>query len=107
MCPHSQPGAPMRNLLLLSPLRGAEDVALLALRLATGAFLVYGVWDNIVSPARMQEFVGFLAQQGFFAPALMAPLSVWIQFFVGVAFVLGVLVRWAGVLCAVNFVVAL
>lgn len=37
----------------------------------------------------------------------MAPLSVWAQFLVGVGFVLGLLTRWAGLLCAVNFTVAL
>lgn len=97
----------MRNWLLLHPLRSGEDLALLALRLATGAFLVYGVWDNITSSARMQEFVGFLTQNGFAAPAFMARLSVWAQFLVGVAFLLGALVRWAGVICTINFIVAL
>lgn len=39
------------------PFLGAgEDVAFLLLRLLTGAFLVHGVWDNIDSTARMQEF---------------------------------------------------
>ena len=96
----------MRHWLLLPRLRAGEDWTLLALRLATGAFLLYGVWDNITSQARMDEFVGFLHQHGFAAPAVMARLSVWAQFFIGVSFVFGVLVRWAGVLCTINFIVA-
>src|SRR5687768_1587819 len=72
-------GERMRHWLLLPRLRAGEDWTLLALRLATGAFLLYGVWDNITSQARMDEFVGFLHQHGFAAPAVMARLSVWAQ----------------------------
>ena len=39
-------------------------------------------------------------------PDLMAPLSVWAQFFCGLAFLFGALTRWAGLICAFNFVVA-
>ena len=97
----------MRRLLFLPDLTRFGDGALLALRLMVGAFLIYGVWDNIVSAERMAEFVGFLAKFGFPAPELMAPLSVWAQFLCGVAFILGLLTRWAGLICAFNFVVAI
>ena len=97
----------MRRLLFLPDLTRFSDAALLALRLMVGAFLIYGVWDNIVSAERMAEFVGFLAKFGFPAPELMAPLSVWAQFLCGVAFILGLLTRWAGLICAFNFVVAI
>ena len=92
--------------LQLSFLRAGDDLAFLLLRLLTGAFLVHGVWDNITSPDRMQEFVGFLRAHQFAYPELMAPLSVWAQFFCGLAFVFGALTRWAGVICAVNFSIA-
>jgi len=82
------------------------DVALLVARAAIGAFLIWGVWDNIVSPARMGEFRAFLASHGIPLPAIAAPLSVWAQFGCGLAFVLGLGTRWAGLLCAVNFAVA-
>jgi putative oxidoreductase len=82
------------------------DAALLAARLVVGAFLVWGVWDNIASGERMREFAGFLAANGFPQPALMAPLSVWAQYLCGIAFLLGLGTRWAGLLCAVNFAVA-
>lgn len=90
----------------LSFLRVGEDVAFLALRLLTGAFLVHGVWDNIESATRMEEFVGFLRANKFAYPELMAPLSVWAQFFCGLAFIFGALTRWAGLVCTFNFVVA-
>ena len=88
----------------LSPLR---DHALLLLRLVVGSFLIWGVLDNILSAERMAEFEAFLGHHGFLMPALMAQLSVWAQFLVGCGFVLGLLSRWAGLLCAANFLVAI
>ena len=93
--------------LLLGALGRFEDGALLLMRLVTGAFLVWGVQDNLVSAERMHEFEQFLAKFGFAAPAFMARLSVWAQFLVGVAFITGFLVRWAGLVCAINFIVAI
>ena len=97
---------PTPRWLHLEPLSRGADAANLLLRLVTGAFLIHGVWDNITETARMQEFVAFLTQHGFWRPQLMAPLSVWLQFAVGVAFCLGLLARWAGLLCSANFLVA-
>lgn len=92
--------------LLLTRLEGLRDAALLALRLVTGAFLVHGVWDNIASGERMHEFAQFLAANGFAWPELMAPLSVHAQFAIGIALIAGLATRWAGLLLAFNFVVA-
>ncbi len=39
-------------------------------------------------------------------PELMAPLSVYAQFLAGIAFILGLLTRWFGLITAFNFVVA-
>ncbi|MCJ8157444.1 DoxX family protein [Sphingomonas sp. LaA6.9] len=94
-----------RDLLLLEPLARFTDIALLALRLLTGAFLVHGVWDNIISAERMAEFTGFLTASGFVAPHFMAPLSVYAQFLIGIALILGLTTRWAGLLLAFNFIV--
>lgn len=94
-------------LLTLQPLSRGADAALLLVRVTLGAFLIYGVWDNIVSAERMAEFAGFLAKFGFPAPQFMAPLSVCAQFLCGVAFILGVATRWAGLVCAFNFSVAI
>ncbi len=82
------------------------DLSLLSLRILTGAFLIYGTQDNILSDARMQEFVRFLGKHGFVWPELMAPLSVYAQFICGVLLVIGLLTRWAGLLMTFNFIVA-
>lgn len=96
----------MRELLTLEGLRRFDDLSLLSFRLLVGAFLVYGVADNVLSAERMTEFAAFLGRFGFPAPDLMAPLSAYAQLFCGVAFVLGLCTRWAGLVCAINFVVA-
>ena len=67
---------------------------------------MHETWDNITSAARMKEFAGFLGQFGFPLPHLMAPLSVAVQFGGGALLVLGLATRAAGLLIAVNFVVA-
>jgi len=97
----------MRELILLPALARYSDVAFLLLRLLIGSFLIWGVWDNIASADRMREFAGFLAKFDFPLPELMAPLSVCVQFMIGVAFIFGVATRWAGLLCAINFIIAI
>ena len=82
------------------------DLGLLALRCATGAFLVYQSHDNVLSAERMQEFVKFLTQFGFAYPQLLAPLSVYAQFAAGIAFILGLFTRWFGLITCLNFIVA-
>ena len=91
---------------MLRQLKDYGDFTLLALRLLVGAFLIHEVWDNIVSTKRMEEFATFLDQFGFVYPQVMAPLSVAVQFACGVALVLGLLTRWAGLLLVANFTVA-
>ena len=95
-----------RDILLLTPLARLSDLSLLLLRWVTGAFLIYQSHDNVLSAARMDEFVKFLAQFGFPAPEVMAPLCVWAQFLCGFAFIVGALTRWAGLITAFVFVVA-
>lgn len=97
----------MNDILQLGFLRRFSDLALLAARIAVGAFLVWGVWDNIVSAERMAEFAAFLQHFGFPWPSVLAPVSVWVQFACGIAFMLGLLTRWAGLLCAATFIIAL
>lgn len=94
-------------LVRLDPLAHGADAALFATRAAVGGFLVWGVWDNITSAEHMQKFVAFLKQFGFPYPELLAPFDVYLQFAIGVLFVLGLLTRWAGLLCALNFIVAI
>ena len=96
----------IRELLFLEGLDRFADTGILLLRVLTGAFLVYGVVDNVVSPERMQEFSDFLSLNGFPAPYLMALVSVYTQLLCGVALILGILTRWAGVVIAAHFAVA-
>jgi putative oxidoreductase len=96
----------MRDLLFLRRLQRHEDLGLLLLRAVTGAFLVYQSHDNVFSAARMVEFEKFLAHFHFVYPELMAPLSVYAQFAAGIAFILGLFTRWAGLIMAFNFIVA-
>ena len=96
----------MRDWILLSPLARLGDLGLLLLRLVTGAFLIWQSHDNILSAERMDEFERFLTQFHFWTPELMAPLCVWAQFLCGIALVLGLLTRWAGVITTFVFIVA-
>ena len=97
----------MNRLITLPQLSAGTDLAFLALRVSVGAFLVWGVWDNITSDEHMAKFVAFLRQFGFPYPEFLAPFDVWVQFAIGAAFILGLATRWAGLLCAVNFVIAI
>lgn len=97
----------MRKFLFLSFAQHFGDFALLLLRIFVGFFLVWGVWDNVTEPARMSEFAAFLAKHGFGQPKLLAHVSVYAQLAIGIGFVLGLFTRWAGILCVVNFVVAI
>ncbi|MGX7951600.1 DoxX family protein [Tsuneonella sp. HG249] len=92
--------------LMLNHLSRWSDLTLFALRALTGVFLVHETWDNVSSAARMAEFVKFLDQFGFPAPAVMAPLSVAVQFGCGVLLILGLFTRLSGLVIAANFVVA-
>ena len=89
-----------------SRLTTLQPAAMLAMRLYVGGFLIVGVWDNITSTARMAEFEAFLAGLNCPLPAVAAPVSVWVQFAIGLALIPGVLTRWAGLLLGLNFIVA-
>ena len=97
----------MRKLVFLGSAQKFSDFTLLLMRLFVGLFLVWGVWDNVTSREQMQEFAQFLAKHGFAAPRLLAPVSVYLQLAIGIAFVLGLFTRWAGLLCAIHFGVAI
>lgn len=96
-----------RKWLFLPHLKQQEEVAYAALRILTGGFLVYGVWDNMTSIARMQEFVGFMRATGFALPEILAPFSVYTQFLAGLGLILGLLTRWSGLIITVTFIVGI
>jgi len=97
----------MRKLVSLAPAQRFADLALLLQRVFVGLFLVWGVWDSVTSAEEMGKFVQFLHTHGFAAPKLMAPVSVYLQLAIGVAFVVGLFTRWAGLLCAIHFAIAI
>lgn len=97
----------MRKLLFLAPAQSFGDFALLLLRVFVGLFLIWGVWDNLTSSADMLKFTDFLAQHGFPSPRLLARVSVYLQFAIGLGFVFGLFTRWAGILCAIHFIIAI
>ena len=97
----------MRRWLFLPYLKHHDDLAYLALRVLTGAFLIYGVWDNITSIAAMREFTGFLRGHKFPLPEIAAPLAIYGQFLAGLGLIVGLFTRWAGLVLVVTFVVAI
>jgi len=84
-----------------------QALALLLLRLAFGARLVYGVIDNVLSWERMLEFKEFLALNGFPLPLASAVVSVYLQLICGISWIVGFKVRIAGMIMILNFLVAL
>jgi putative oxidoreductase len=91
----------------LPGLAQASDAAFFATRIATGIFLVDGVLDNVVSRDRMAEFVGFMGANGFPAPTLLAPFSVYTQCAIGLALIVGLLTRWAALGLIITFTVGI
>ena len=83
------------------------DLGLLVLRVVTGGHLMAMTLDNVFSWARMLEFRDFLAQFGFAWPLFCAVLSVVGQFGGGLLLVLGLWTRFAGLVVAFNFIVAI
>lgn len=96
-----------RDLVFLRALVPHGDIGLLLLRALTGAFLIYGVMDNVVSAEHMKEFAGFLEANSFAAPGLMAPLSVYFQLVCGIFLIAGCLTRWTGMALALHFIVGI
>jgi putative oxidoreductase len=97
----------MRKFLYLSGAQRFGDFALLLLRVFVGLFLIWGIWDNVTDPARMGEFAEFLRKAGIPSARILAPVSVYAQLAIGAGFILGLFTRWAGILCVINFAVAI
>jgi putative oxidoreductase len=97
----------MFEFLFLSTLKRYNSAGILLLRVVVGVFLIWGAWGAVIHPPRLREFAEFLAKFGFPVAHLMARVSVYAQLLAGGGFVVGLFTRWAGLLCAVNFGVAL
>ena len=98
----------MRKLLFLTSAQRFADFALLLLRLFVGLFLIWGVWDNITERRAHAGIRGIPAQTRLpGAPRSWRPSrstcsspSAW-------AFMLGLFTRWAGIVCAIHFAIAI
>jgi len=97
----------MRKFVFLAPAQRFADFTLLLMRVFVGCFLVWSVWKNVTSLEQMHEYEEYLGEHGFSSPGLLAPVSVYLQLAVGICFVTGVFSRWAGLLCAIHFAVAI
>jgi putative oxidoreductase len=97
----------MRNFIFLASAQRFADFALLLLRLFVGFFLVWSVWKNVTSLELMHEYEEYLGEHGFSSPRLLAPISVYLQLAAGICFVPGIFTRWAGLLCALHFALAI
>ena len=83
-----------------------RDVGIFMLRLFIGAWLIYGVLDNIISWQRMIEFRQFLRNFHFPLPLASAIISVYAQFIAGILFLFGWKMRYAALLMIINFLIA-
>jgi putative oxidoreductase len=97
----------MKNIINPDIFDRCRDAAALVLRVATGAFIIDGVWDNIVSGKRMTEFVKFMGSAQFPMPEIWAPFSVCTQFIAGLLIILGLFTRWGGLVLVATFLVGL
>lgn len=81
-----------------------RDWALLALRLAIGiTFIVHG-YPKLV-PSGPAGFAGFVRSLGFPAPLFFAWVVAIVEFFGGMAMILGFLTRYVGALMAIEMLV--
>ena len=97
----------MKDFIFLPALKRYSSSGLLLLRFTAGVFLVWGMWDTAFSKEGLNQYIAFLAKFHFPVPSVMARLSAYAQLFIGFSFIVGLFTRWAGVLCVINFTVAL
>jgi putative oxidoreductase len=92
----------MKNIHALMHHLHNPDLGILFLRLALGPVFIYSGWFKIAS---METAIGFFKALGF-APFL-AYFVAWSEFLGGIAFILGIFSRYAGILLAIIMAVAI
>jgi putative oxidoreductase len=97
----------MRNFAFLTSAQPFADLALLLLRWFVGVYLIWGVMDNVGGSERMGALLNPLGDHEFSGPRWVATVTGYLQLAIGVAFVLGLFTRWAGILCAILFAIAI
>jgi putative oxidoreductase len=95
------------RILRLEFLEKYKEYGPIFLRLLVGPFIIWGVQDNILSHAQMEEFANFLAARGVPYPMFAAYLSVYAQFVCGLSILLGAFVRLTSIVMIINFIAAI
>ncbi|MDP1618130.1 DoxX family protein [Phenylobacterium sp.] len=72
-------------------------------RLVVGAYLLASVWDAVTTPAILAALTETVAAQGAPAAGFAVRVAVYAQIACGLAFIVGMVTRWAGLVCAVLF----
>ena len=84
-----------------------RDYGAVFIRLVIGAFIIWGVQDNVLSWDRMVEFSQFLRKNGVPYPLFAANLSVYAQLICGISILLGAFIRPTSVIFIINFIFAI
>lgn len=96
---------PWPSWLNLSWLSGIAPWVRLLTRLVVGAFLLASVWGAATTPSVMAALIEKVALQGAAAAGFAVRIAVYVQIACGLAFITGLLTRWAGLVCAILFTV--
>ena len=58
-------------------------------------------------PRACRNTCHFWPNTGSRSPKILAPVSIYLQFAIGLGFVLGLFTRWAGIFCVIHFAIAI
>ena len=87
--------------------RRHREYGVIFLRLIIGAFIIWGVQDNVLSFAQMQEFAHFLGERGVPFPLFAAFLSAYTQLICGICILIGAATRLVAIPFIINFIAAI
>ena len=96
----------MRNTLFKSPSARQIDIALLIIRAVTGIIFIAHGWQKLFVYG-FGGVSGAFAHMGVPAPEVLGPFVALVEFFGGIALVIGLLTRLAALGLAVNMLVAM
>lgn len=72
-------------------------------RLVVGTFLIWNVWDEVTQAAAMGALIAAMKADAVAWAGPAAHITVYTQMACGLAFIAGMVTRWAGLICAVLF----
>lgn len=94
---------PWPSWLNLSWLGWIDPWVRLLTRLVVGIFLVWSVWDEVTRAPAMAALIATMKADGVAWAGPAARISVYTQMACGLAFIAGLVTRWAGLICTVLF----